>query len=278
MDEKEQFERLNKYFNFSRWKYNFFLGGSKHFGYYPNKKWISTKKAQELMQDLVAEKLQLRKEMKVLDAGCGQGVTSTYIAKKYGCNVEGVTVVPFEIESANKLARQSEVSPLVNYSLMDYSNLKFADSYFDAVYTQESLVHSTNIEKTLNEFHRVLKTEGKIALFEYTMADDNKFSREELQAITEMNYASAMHSFSSMRNDKFKKLISDTGFRNVKVENINHNVSPMLESYEKFVKPIYYFLRIFGLTYKTPNLIAAARMVEFGDKDLVRYNIFTANK
>jgi cyclopropane fatty-acyl-phospholipid synthase-like methyltransferase len=37
-----------------------------------------------LLQDLVAKNLELQENQIVLDAGCGQGVVSTYLAKKYG--------------------------------------------------------------------------------------------------------------------------------------------------------------------------------------------------
>ena len=278
MNEEEHFERLNKYYDFSRWKYNIFLRGSRHFGFYPDEKWIPTGKAQQLMQDLVAEKINLKKGMRILDAGCGQGVTSTYLAQKYGCLVEGVTVVPFEIAEANKLAKKLEVSDRVRYSLMDYSQLKFGNASFDAVYTQESLVHSTNIRQTLKEFYRVLKNGGKIALFEYSMAEDGKFSPEELRTIKEMNYASAMHSFPVMRHGSLETLMSGEGFRDVRAENISYKVGPMIKRYEKLAKPIYFVMRFLGWTSKMPNLVAAARMRKFGERDLVRYNIFTAQK
>ena len=278
MSEREHFQRLNRYYDFSRWEYNFLLGGSKHFGFYPDEKWIPTKKAQQLMQDLVAEKLNLRKGMRVLDAGCGQGVTSTYLAQKHGCSIDGITVVPFEIEEATRLAKKLEVPERTHYALMDYSQLKFGNETFDAIYTQESLVHSTNIQQTLKEFYRVLKRGGRIALFEYSMAENDKFSPEELRTIEEMNYASAMHSFSVMRHGTLETLMRDEGFRDVKVENISYKVAPMIRMYEKFSKPVYFVMRFLGLTATMPNLVAAARMRKFGERDLVRYNIFTAQK
>ncbi len=278
MNEREHFQRLNRYYDFSRWKYNFFLGGSKHFGFYPDEKWIPTGKAQQLMQDLVAEKINLKKGMRILDAGCGQGVTSTYLAQKYGCSVDGITVVPFEIKEATKLAKKLGVLERAHYVLMDYSQLKFGNDTFDAIYTQESLVHSTNIQQTLKEFYRVLKNGGKIALFEYSMAEDGKFSPEELWTIKEMNYASAMHSFPVMRHGSLETLMSGEGFRDVRVENISYKVGPMIRGYEKLAKPIYFVMRFLGWTSRMPNLVAAARMRKFGERDLVRYNIFTAQK
>lgn len=274
-DEREHFQRLNTYYNFSRWKYHWLLGGSRHFGFYPERKWVPTEKAQVLMQDLVAEKVGVGAGKRLLDAGCGQGVTATYLAKKYGCLVEGVTVVPYEAEEAKKLAKKLDVSARVNVKLMDYSQLIFPDAYFDGVYTQESLVHATDIERTIKELYRVLKPGGRAAFFEYSMADDSTFSYEELKTLTEMNHASAMHSFSQMRHGAFEKLLQGSGFKNVNVEIISAQVAPMLKRYEALVKLVYYPLKLIGLTRNMPNLVAAARMVSFGEKDLIRYNIFT---
>lgn len=162
--------------------------------------------------------------------------------------------------------------------MMDYSRLEFPDGYFDGTYSQESLVHSTDIKKTLKELYRVLKPGGRVAFFEYSMADDSKFSEEELKTINEMSYASAMHSFPKMRHGAFEIFMQNAGFKNVKAEIISEEVGPMIKRYEIFAKPLYYLLRIFGLTHSMPNLIAAARMVQFGEKDLIRYDIFTAVK
>ena len=73
---EEHFSRLNNYYNKSRRGYSIFLKGAKHFGYHPNGISIPEKQASILMQDKVAEKLNLIKGMKILDAGCGRGVTA----------------------------------------------------------------------------------------------------------------------------------------------------------------------------------------------------------
>ncbi|OHA05347.1 MAG: hypothetical protein A2934_05930 [Candidatus Sungbacteria bacterium RIFCSPLOWO2_01_FULL_47_10] len=278
MSEVQHFKQLNKYYNFSRWKYNWFLNGSRHFGFYPKKKWIPTEEAQTLMQNLVAEKVEAGSGKKLLDAGCGQGVTAIYLAKKYGSFVEGVTMVPYEVEEFTKIAKNFGVDAKAHATLMDYSHLKFGAEYFDGVYSQESLVHSINLEKTLRELYRVLKQGGRAAFFEYSMADDSKFSKEELKTLNEMNEASAMYSFPNMRHGAFSRLMQNIGFRNVEVEIISEEVGPMIKRYQLFAKPPYFLFKLFGLTKNMPNLVAAARMVRFGEKDLIRYNIFTAVK
>ena len=51
-------KKVVSYFKESELGYDLVLGGVKHFGYYPNKvNNISEKKAQDLMQDLLAKSL-----------------------------------------------------------------------------------------------------------------------------------------------------------------------------------------------------------------------------
>lgn len=279
MDTKEHFERLNRYYWQSERGYDVILGGSKHFGYYPKNKLVSEKKAQILMHILVAKKLTLSSKDLVLDAGCGQGVVSTFLARKYGCNIEGITVVPFEIQKATLLAQTLNVSTKVNYSLMDYSCMKFDNNHFNSIYTTETLSHSTDIKKTLQEFFRVLKKGGIIALFEYTIAEDKDFSKSELKILSKVAKGSAMDGLKDFRHDQFQKVLFEVGFTNVTVENISENVLPSLARLRRFaIIPYYLLVKPFGLQEKFPNVSAAVEFYKTAKKGLIRYNIFTATK
>lgn len=278
MNQKEHFKRLNSYYIRSRIGYDLVLGGSKHFGFYPKNKRIFEREAQILMQDLVAKKLGLSKRDKVLDAGCGQGIVSMYLSKKFGCKIEGITIPPFEIEKAKFLANKLKVSNKVHYSLMDYSDLKFKDNYFNCIYTTEALSHSTNIKKTLKEFYRVLKKGGRIALFEYTIAEDKNFSDYEMDTLEKVIYSSAMEGLKEFRHNKFQEKIKEIGFKNIKVENISENILPSLNRLRRFALIPYFFVKLFGLQENHPNLTAAVEFHKMAKKDLIRYNIFIAEK
>lgn len=279
MNEKEHFERLNRYYKKSEIGYDFALWGSKHFGFYPKCKKISEKQAQILMQELVAKKLKLTSKDTVLDAGCGQGVVSTFLAKRYCCRLYGITVVPFEVKKANLLAEKMSVSDKVNYSLMDYSKTKFSNNYFDCIYTTETLSHSTNIRKTLKEFFRVLNKGGRIAFFEYTISEDSDFSKSEMKILEKVAKGSAMDSLKAFRHDKFQKVLSKAGFTNVDVEDISENARPSLLRLRKFaIIPYYLFVKPFDLQEKFPNVSAAVEFYKMAEKGLIRYNIFTAIK
>lgn len=279
MEEKEHFERLNQYFEKSRVGYDIALCGSKHFGFYPKGKKISEKEAQILMQEMVAKKLNLTSKDLVLDAGCGQGVVSTFLTKKYECKIEGITVVPFEIKKANLNAEKSEVSDRVNYSKMDYSKTMFNNNHFDCIYTTETLSHSTDIKKTLKEFFRILKKDGRIAFFEYTLAEDKDFSKSEMKILGKVAKGSAMAALKDFRHDEFQNVLSEAGFTNVKVENISENAEPSLARLRKFaIIPYYLFVKPFEFQEKFPNVSAAVEFYKMGKKGLIRYNIFTGVK
>jgi len=198
--------------------------------------------------------------------------------KKFGCSIEGITIVPFEIKMARRLAEKNQVSEKVNYSYMDYSDMKFRNGYFDAVYTTETLSHSVDIRKTLGEFFRVLKKGGRMALFEYTVAEDARFSDYERNMLNKVMRSTATEGIKQFRHDKFQNVIAEAGFKNVKVQNISQNAEASLNRLRRFAVIPYFFVKLFGLQESHPNTTAAVEFYKMAKKDLIRFNVFTAEK
>jgi ubiquinone/menaquinone biosynthesis C-methylase UbiE len=259
--------------------FDYVLWGSKHFGFYPTGKAdITEKEAQILHQDLVAKNLALKENQIVLDAGCGQGVVSTYLAKKYGSKIFGITLVPFEVERAQERAKNLGVQGKAQYQVMDYSATSFPDNYFDAIYTTETLSHSPDIRKTLKEFFRILKPSGKIALFEYTLAPDKKFSEWERKMLNVVIEGSAMVGLKDFRHDQFTEVVKKAGFENVKEQNITENIRPSFYRLHKLSRFPYKFIKLLGLQKFFINTTAGYEYYKMADKGLFRYCIFTGNK
>jgi len=278
MDADDHHRRVREYYRQSKRGYNLLLWGSKHFGFYPKEGRVSEKQAQLLMQDLIGDQLHLSQSMRVLDAGCGQGVVATYLTKKFGCAVDGITIVPFEVEAARDLAQKQSVSDKVKFHLMDYSSMTFTNDSFDAIYTIESLSHTIDIGKTLSEFYRVLKTGGRIALFEYTIADDKLFTSDEIEILNNVIADTAMDGLKQFRHDAFGSVIEEAGFVNVRVQDISWNVEPSLRRLRRYALIPYLLLKLCGAERGHPNRTAAVEFHKMGKKGLLRYNIFTADK
>ena len=88
-----------------------------------------------LMEDL-CENLDLRSGMKVLDMGCGKGLTSIFLAKEYG-----VTVFAADMMNATDNLRRFEEAGVADKVFPIHAEahaLPFADGFFDAAVSVDS--------------------------------------------------------------------------------------------------------------------------------------------
>jgi ubiquinone/menaquinone biosynthesis C-methylase UbiE len=92
----------------------------------------------------------------VLDAACGVGYGSHYIAE-VAQKVIGVDISKQAIAYAKSHYQKENVV----FRVMDIHNLEFPDSYFDLVCSFETIEHIDEIKKFLSEVKRVLKRNGK---------------------------------------------------------------------------------------------------------------------
>jgi len=87
--------------------------------------------AQRRKVDLVARKLQLSANTRLLDVGSGWGAMAIHAAQEYGATVVGVTLSQEQQRYATKLAEQVGVSDLVEFRLQDFRDVH--DGPFDAI-------------------------------------------------------------------------------------------------------------------------------------------------
>ena len=274
-------EKIRKYYATfeSLWGYKFFMWDAKHFGYYPDKiANIPERKALELQQELIAKKLDLKSGQRVLDAGCGRGVTACFIAKKYGVHVTGIDLLDFEVTAARKRAARLGLGGKVKFEIMDFSNLDFSEGYFDSIYTSETLSHAPNLGKVLCEFYRVLKPGGRLVLAEYTLAQDGQFSGHEMKSIDTIIQGSAMFGLKTFRHNTFPEILRSVGFDQVHQENITDNFFPSLYRLYRKSRWVYRVIKLLKLERWFFNAGVPTRLVPLVKKDLFRYCIFTAIK
>ncbi|MGZ4754758.1 MAG: class I SAM-dependent methyltransferase [Acidimicrobiia bacterium] len=94
---------------------------------------------------------------KLLEVGCGIGVDSIQLAK-CGFDVTAVDLTENALEVAREFAKRSGVT--IDFRLGNAEGLDFPDETFDAVYSFGVLHHTPDIEKAVEEVHRVLKPGG----------------------------------------------------------------------------------------------------------------------
>jgi cyclopropane-fatty-acyl-phospholipid synthase len=87
--------------------------------------------AQRRKVDLVARKLELSPNTRLLDVGSGWGAMAIHAAKEYGASVVGVTLSREQQRYATNLAEKVGVSDLVEFRLQDFRDVH--DGPFDAI-------------------------------------------------------------------------------------------------------------------------------------------------
>ncbi len=87
--------------------------------------------AQQTKLDLIANKLELREGMRVLDVGCGWGSFAIHAAGTYGVEVTGVTLSPAQAELARQRVQDAGLAERVEILVADYRGLD--PSSFDAI-------------------------------------------------------------------------------------------------------------------------------------------------
>jgi len=102
----------------------------------------------------------------VLNAGCGIGIGSANIAKKYDYHVEGVDISEKMIEWSRQRAREAGVETKVEFRTADVLQLPFAADRFDVVICESVLAFVEDKQRAIREFVRVTKPGGYVGLNE----------------------------------------------------------------------------------------------------------------
>jgi 2-polyprenyl-3-methyl-5-hydroxy-6-metoxy-1,4-benzoquinol methylase len=96
----------------------------------------------------------------VLDAGCGCGYGSYYLAENGARKVIGIDIS----EEALQFAKSHYIKDNVEFERMDAVKLLFESNSFDVVVSFEVIEHVRDYERYLREIRRVLKPSGVLIL------------------------------------------------------------------------------------------------------------------
>ncbi|MER7045020.1 methyltransferase domain-containing protein [Streptomyces jumonjinensis] len=140
------------------------LGGNLHVGYWDDGDDAPIAEATDRLTDLVAERLALRPDQRLLDVGCGNGVPALRIAGAHGVRVTGITVSAQQVAQASERADGSDAGGRTSFLFADAMDLPFDDGSFDGAWAVESLVHMADQSAALAEIHRVVRPGGRLVI------------------------------------------------------------------------------------------------------------------
>jgi ubiquinone/menaquinone biosynthesis C-methylase UbiE len=103
---------------------------------------------------------------RVLDIGCGVGGPARTLTTQYGCRVVGVDLSPPFAFTADTLSQRVGLGHRLSFLCANALYLPFADNTFDTAFLFHVAVNIADKMAMVNELQRVLKSGGRLALWE----------------------------------------------------------------------------------------------------------------
>ncbi len=110
----------------------------------------------------------INENSRVIDIGCASGKTACFLARRYGCKVIGIDILPSMVERAMQRASAEGVTGKVEFKVGDAQKLPLGDDLFDVVLGEFITGLVDDKEGALREYIRVTKPGGSIGLNEAT--------------------------------------------------------------------------------------------------------------
>ena len=195
------------------------------------------------MNRAMASRVNLQPGEQVFDAGCGFGGTSLWLAKEYSVHVVGHTISADEVKRADHYALKRGLQKFVRFEQKDYLYSGLPDASFDVVWAQESVCHAPNQQAFLTEAYRLLKPGGRLVM-EDCYLFNRPYSQSEMQILQSWFDDMLIPSLPSC--DRFVAWAKNTGFENVKLENIFPHILPSFHRVVRILPVIKAIMNIFN--------------------------------
>ncbi len=232
------------------------------------------------MNEIIAERAHLTRHDRVLDAGCGVGGSSIFLAKTYGCTVTGISLVPDHIRSAQQNAQVGGVADQTEFRVMDYCATDFPDGSFDVVWAVESVCHAEKKEDFIHEAFRLLKSGGRLIVADFFATAQPQSPRDQ-RLLDKWLHGWSMAPLATP--EEFSQSLHQAGFAQIRVTDDTLPVTPSsrrLFWYSLPGIPLGMMAEWLGLRTKiqTRNFLAARYQYRALQKKLWGYHMFVAHK
>ena len=218
-------EDISKYYDVSEthyrhvWKLD--KSHSLHYGYWDD----SVKSFHEALLNInkvLADIAGIKAGEKVLDAGCGVGGSSIWLAKQRNCIVTGISLNERQVRRGNAFAEKNGLTGRVLFEQKDYRNTLYPSSSFDIVWAIESVCYADDKATFLKEAHRVLKPGGRLIVADFFKREN--LEKKDEEQVQQWAHGWAINDFSTMED--FNSKLKTSQFTDVEILNATKAIMP----------------------------------------------------
>jgi arsenite methyltransferase len=130
------------------------------------------------LSNLMAEMMGIDSTSRILDIACGDGMTSTYLAKKFSCFVAGIDAGSNMIDLAKERARKIGVEQTTEFRVGFAANIPFANEEFNAAYSECAVCTFQEKQNAVLEIKRILKPSGILGINDVVIQDEKNLDAE----------------------------------------------------------------------------------------------------
>lgn len=227
-DMSRQFSRsdIARYYKETRWQYRGLWTGSDslalHYGYWDDGI-ADHVDALHRMNAVLAERAGIDSGARVLDAGCGWGGSSIWLAQHRSAICQGINIEPEQVQKAREKAAEAGVTENTRFSVADYTDTGFESGSFDVVWAIESVCHAADKRDFTREAARLLKPGGRLVVADFLRASRALESRDEA-LLQSWFYQWAVPDLDTP--EEFVQAIRDAGLKDVEVEDATDRIRP----------------------------------------------------
>jgi len=173
---------------------------------------FTRRRAFENQNRAIASALRMTGSDVVLEAGCGTGGTTVWLAATYGARGVGITLCRNQVERARRIAARGGVATRARFLVMDFMYTAFPDGAFTKMFASESACYAPSKAGFLREAYRLLRPGGRIVVIDGFLARRQLESAEE-RLLAECSRGWAVPGLATV--DEFAGGLAAAGFRDV---------------------------------------------------------------